>query len=288
MPKAGFRSVVPAGRQVLVFTFVGKIAQEVNIGNQPNVSVILKDSVIGLEDVIVVGYGRQKRESVVAAVSQTTGAVLERAGGVSNIGAALTGNVPGLITAQSTGLPGEEDPQIIIRGRSTWNSSSPLVLVDGVERPMTSVGYRFGRIDNCFKRRLGYGRIWFARRQRRYSYSPSAAKRGKASIRATVNTVVKSPSKLPGKADSYESLRTINDAIEYEVALKPESWNQYTPLDIINKYEYPANLEEAERYPNVDWAKTLFKDYARSQNANLNISGGTRFVKYFHQCRLPV
>ncbi|MDF2191623.1 SusC/RagA family TonB-linked outer membrane protein [Paraflavitalea sp. CAU 1676] len=272
---------VPAGKQVLVFTYVGKIAQEVNVGNQPNVSVILKDSVIGLEDVIVVGYGRQKRESVVAAVSQTTGAVLERAGGVSNIGAALTGNVPGLITAQSTGLPGEEDPQIIIRGRSTWNSSSPLVLVDGVERPMTSVD--IGSVESITVLKDASATAVFGSRGANgvILITTKRGKTGKASIRATVNTVVKSPSKLPGKADSYESLRTINDAIEYEVALKPESWNQHTPLDIINKYRNPANLEEAERYPNVDWAKTLFKDYAMSQNANLNISGGTRFVKYF-------
>jgi TonB-dependent SusC/RagA subfamily outer membrane receptor len=89
--------------------------------------------------VVVVGYGKQKKLGVVAAISQTTGKVLERAGGVSNIGSALTGNVPGLITNASTGLPGAEDPQIIIRGISSWNSRDPLVLVDGVERQMNSV-----------------------------------------------------------------------------------------------------------------------------------------------------
>lgn len=130
---------VPSGKQVLVFSYIGKVTQEVNIQNRPEIIVYMKDKVVGLEDVVVVGYGRQKQASVVAAVSQTSGKVLERAGGVSNIGAALTGNVPGLITAQSTGLPGEEDPQLIVRGLSTWNNSNPLILVDGVERPMNSV-----------------------------------------------------------------------------------------------------------------------------------------------------
>ena len=92
-----------------------------------------------LEEVVVVGYGQQKKASVVGAITQTTGKVLERAGGVSSVGAALTGNLPGVSTMSSTGMPGEEDPEIVIRGVSSWNSSSPLILVDGIERPITSV-----------------------------------------------------------------------------------------------------------------------------------------------------
>ena len=72
-------------------------------------------------------------------ITQTTGKVLERAGGVSDIGSALTGNLPGVITSSSSGMPGDEDPKIVIRGVSSWNSSDPLILVDGIERPMSSV-----------------------------------------------------------------------------------------------------------------------------------------------------
>lgn len=272
---------VPADKHVLVFSFIGKTPQEVNIQNRSDIAVTLKDNVFGLEDVVIVGYGRQKKESVVAAVSQTTGKTLERAGGVSNIGAALTGNVPGLITAQSTGLPGEEDPQLIIRGLSTWNNSNPLILVDGVERPMSSVD--IGSVETVTVLKDASATAVFGSRGANgvILITTKRGKLGKASIRATVNSIVKAPSKLPGKADSYDALRTVNEAIEYELALKPESWNNYYPQAILDKYRNPANLEEAERYPNVDWAKTLFKDYATSQNANLNISGGTRFVKYF-------
>jgi hypothetical protein len=104
---------------------------------------------------------------------------------------------------------------------------------------------------------------------------------GKASIRATVNTIVKAPSKLPQKYDSYDALGIRNEAIEYELAARPEGWRNITPQAIINKYRNPANLAEAERYPNVDWEEALFKPYAISNNANLNISGGTNLVKYF-------
>lgn len=276
-----FSLSVPEGKHTLVVTYIGKIAQEINIRNQNNIIVTLKDSSAGLDEVIVIGYGKQKKESVVAAVSQTTGKVLERAGGVSNIGSALTGNVPGLITAQSTGLPGEEDPQIIIRGRSTWNNSNPLVLVDGVERPMTSVD--IGSVETVTVLKDASATSVFGSRGANgvILITTKRGKQGKASIRGTVNTIMKVPSKLPGKLDSYDALRTRNEVIEYELASKPEAWNDYLPQALLDKYRNPASQEEAERYPNVDWAKTLFKDHAMSHNANLNIGGGTRFVKYF-------
>src|SRR5690606_15506939 len=106
-------------------------------------------------------------------------------------------------------------------------------------------------------------------------------KTGKASIRAVVNTIVKSPSKLPGKYDSYDALSIRNRAIEYELGVRPEGWRDYLPEEVLLKYRNPTNIEEAERYPNVDWEEALFKSHALSNNANLNISGGTNFVKYF-------
>jgi TonB-dependent SusC/RagA subfamily outer membrane receptor len=106
-------------------------------------------------------------------------------------------------------------------------------------------------------------------------------KEGPARIDVSANATVKVPSKLPNKLDSYDALMARNIAIEHELGVYPNSWGYITPQAIINKYRYPANLEEAERYPNVDWQDVLFKDYAMSYNANVNVSGGTRVVKYF-------
>jgi TonB-linked SusC/RagA family outer membrane protein len=104
---------------------------------------------------------------------------------------------------------------------------------------------------------------------------------GKALIRATFNTTMKVPSKLPEKLDSYDGLLVKNRAIENELALSPSSWNDYIPQAIIDKYRYPANIAESERYPNVDWQDALFNDFAMSYNASLNVSGGTKSVRYF-------
>ena len=112
-----FKITIPTKDRILVVSYVGMDEVEVNVANQNIVEVRLNIARSTLEDVVVVGYGRQKKESVVGAITQTTGKVLQRAGGVSNIGAALTGNVPGVITIQGTGMPGAEDPLIFIRGQ---------------------------------------------------------------------------------------------------------------------------------------------------------------------------
>ncbi|WP_443938736.1 SusC/RagA family TonB-linked outer membrane protein [Pedobacter sp. MW01-1-1] len=272
---------VPNDNLVLVFTYTGMVQQEINVGKRTELNITLKDDNAQLKDVVVVGYGTQKKESVVAAISQTSGMVLERAGGVSSVGAALTGNLPGVITTSSTGMPGEEDPQILLRGQSTWNNTNPLILVDGVERTMNNLD--IGSIETISVLKDASATAVFGVRGANgvILITTKRGKEGAAQIRATVNNVVKSPSQLPGKLDSYDGLRVKNQVIEYELALRPESWADYLPQSVIDKYRYPANLAESERYPNVDWDDVLFKDYATSHNFNLNISGGTERVKYF-------
>ena len=134
-----FTLVVPNDKVTLVVSFIGMKSQEVKIAGQKTLKITLEDDSQQLEEVVVVGYGQQKKASVVGAITQTSAKVLERAGGVSDLGSALTGNLPGVITTASTGMPGEEDPQIVIRGASSWNNSSPLILVDGIERPMSGI-----------------------------------------------------------------------------------------------------------------------------------------------------
>lgn len=133
-----FQLTVPNENSVLVISYIGMKTQEVKVKPHGIMSITLEDDSEVLEEVVVVGYGQQKKASVVGSITQTTGKVLERTG-VTSLGAALTGNLPGVITSASTGMPGEEDPEIIIRTKSSWNNSAPLVLVDGVEREMSSV-----------------------------------------------------------------------------------------------------------------------------------------------------
>jgi len=276
-----FTLSIPAGNQTLVVSYLGMKTKEVTTGGKDNIKVILEDDQVGLQEVVVVGYGQQKKESVIGAITQTSGQVLERAGGVSNVGAALTGNLPGVTTMSSTGMPGEEDPQIVIRGATSWNNSQPLVLVDGIERPMSSLDINSVETISVLKDASATAVFGVKGANGVILITTKRGQEGKAVINVSINSTLKAPSKLPGKYDSYDALGLRNRVIESELGSEPDSWQSITPQDVINKYRYPENLTESERYPNVNWVDALFKNYTWSDNATLGISGGTKFVKYF-------
>ncbi len=276
-----FRLTIPQGNQILVISFVGMESQEIDVMGKDNITVVLKETEIKLGEVVVVGYGKQKKESVVGAISQTTGQVLERTGGVSNIGAALTGNIPGLITMQGTGEPGDEDPIIYIRGQGTWNNSNPIVLVDGIERSMEEIDFK--SVESISVLKDASATAVFGNRGANgvILITTKRGSEGKAIIRVTSDVTMKIPSMLPGKYDAYDALRIRNLAVEREVNIDPSVFQYYTPIAELYKYRNPSSPEEAERYPNIDWQKETFKDYAMSYSNNISISGGTPFVRYF-------
>ena len=276
-----FSLSLPSDKNIIQISYISSKTQEINVAGKNNITVTMIDNNVGLSDVVVVGYGKQKKASVVGAITQTTGKVLERAGGITDIGAALTGNLPGVVTIASSGLPGEEDPKIVIRGSSSWNNSDPLVLVDGIERPMNSVDISSVESVSVLKDASATAVYGVKGANGVILVTTKRGKEGAARIDVSANTTVKTASKLPNKLDSYDALSARNVAIENELGLNPDSWAYIKPQGIISKYRYPANLQEAERYPNVDWQDVLFKDYTTSQNVNLNVSGGTKFVKYF-------
>ena len=276
-----FTLAIPSGSQTLVVSYVGMETLEVEVQGNKEIVVTLSDKNLQLEEVVVIGFGQQKKASVVGAITQTNSQVLERTGGVSSLGQALTGNLPGLVTMVSSGKPGEEDPRITIRGVSTWNGSDPLVLVDGIERPMNSVDINSVATISVLKDASATAVFGVRGANGVILINTKRGQEGKANVDINVSTTMKTYSKLPGLKDSYDALMLRNQVIENELGYKPESWSYYLPQATINKYRWPANLEEFERYPNVDWVDELLKDVATSYNANVNVSGGTQFVKYF-------
>lgn len=275
-----FEITVPSNKSILVLSYVGMKTKEVQVTSQP-MKITLVDDQAQLEELVVVGYGQQKKASVVGAITQTTGKVLERAGGVSNIGAALTGNLPGVVTMTSSGTPGDEDPKIVIRGVSSWNNSDPLVLVDGVERSLGSIDITTVESISVLKDASATAVYGVKGANGVILVTTKRGQEGKAKIEVGFQATAKVVSKLPGTYNSPDALTLRNQAAEYELGLVPASWDKVLPMDIIDKYRNPANLAEAERYPNVDWQDALFKDMAMSYNPNVNISGGTKNVKYF-------
>ena len=276
-----FVLTVPSEKSVLIVSYVGMKPQEVKVSSKGMIKVTLEDDTKQLEEVVVVGYGQQKKASVVGAITQTSGKILERAGGVSSLGSALTGTLPGVITSASSGIPGAEDPQIIIRTQSSWNNSEPLVLVDGIEREMSSVDISSVESISVLKDASATAVYGVKGANGVILITTKRGKEGKASVQIKANVTAKVASKLPEKYDAYDTFYLMNNSIEREACLNPSGWGNYTPTAIIDKYRHPANLEEWDRYPNVDWEDVLFKRSAMSYNASVNVSGGTKVVSYF-------
>ena len=130
----------------LKFSFIGYQEQIKTVGTELSVNVKMLIDSKSLEEVVIVGYGTQKKATVVGAVAQTTSGEIKKQGMVVNMTNALTGTLPGVTVLTMTGIPGgtgndgfSQPSQILIRGKNTWNDSSPLILVDGVERSMNDV-----------------------------------------------------------------------------------------------------------------------------------------------------
>ena len=292
-----FQLNVPSESSVLQISYVGMTTKEIKVGKQRTLKVTLQDDT-QLEEVVVVGYGQQKKASVVRAITQTTGEVLERAAGIGSVGAALTGNLPGVATIASTGQPGEEDPAIYIRGAAAWNQDAqPLILVDGVKRSIKSVDITSVATVSVLKDASATAVYGVEGANGVILITTKRGQEGKARIDVGFNATLKAVSKLPRKYDSYDGYMYRNQAIEHELAIGGEaSWAYYRPQTFINMFRnqdttvkpnfsadgsYLGDYSQAERYANVDWQEEMFKTTALSYNTNINFSGGTKFVKYF-------
>ena len=276
-----FTIPVQAGSSTLAISYIGYKPTEVVAAAGQDITITLETEVTQMAEVVIVGYGSQKKESVVGAISQTNAATLEKRGGITTLGAALTGNLPGVITLSGNGAPGAEDPRIYIRGQSTWNDAAPLILVDGIERPMAGLDINSVESISVLKDASATAVFGVKGANGVILVTTKRGQTGKANISIKVNTTVKVPSLLPGKLDSYDALTVRNMAVENELGLSPASWGRFTPLPELDKYRNPASIEEAERFPNVDWQKESFKRYAISNQQNIAVSGGSAYVKYF-------
>tara|TARA_R110002073_G_scaffold55697_4_gene142409 strand:- start:8434 stop:11580 length:3147 start_codon:yes stop_codon:yes gene_type:complete len=271
------------GEKTLVFSYLGFKTVEIPVAGKTTINVNLEEDIASLDEVVIVGYGTQKKESVVAAITQIKGEdLMERTMGVANVEQALQGNLPGVTAIQGSGVPGQDNMRIFIRGRSSWNGNGdPLVLVDGVKRSMSDLD--MNDIENISVLKDGSATAVFGVEGANgvILITTKRGQVGKAELSFTANTTMKMVSQLPEKLDSYDGLLEANSAILRGVAQAPSTWNNYTPLPIVERYRNPASLEESYIYPNVDWEEELLKDFAQDYRVNLSVRGGNKSAKYF-------
>ncbi|MEL7588215.1 MAG: TonB-dependent receptor [Prolixibacteraceae bacterium] len=271
----GFTLEIPDGTKTIVFSFVGMKPQEVSIGNQTFFNIVLQEETVGLEEVIVVGYGIQKKESVVGAITQVDNVALMRSGN-SNVTNAIAGKLSGVLTLQQSGEPGNNDSEIIIRGLSSWNGSQPLVLVDGVERDFSDLDPNEISTLSVLKDASATAVFGAKGANGVIIVTTKRGRLGDPKLDVSVSFGAQKATRIPDHIDSYTTLSMLNVAL-----MNGQQFTELIPEDVLSEYHNPSSPLNAVRYPNVNWFDELTHPYAPTVNANFNITGGTNFIKYF-------
>jgi TonB-linked SusC/RagA family outer membrane protein len=273
-----------SGEKTLVFSYIGFKTVEIPVKGKTTINVNLEEDIESLDEVVIVGYGTQKKESVVGAISQIKGSDLQEINmGITNVEEALQGNLPGVTAIQGSGVPGRNDMQIFIRGQATWNGNGgqPLILVDGVPRGIDNLD--FNDIENLSVLKDASATAVFGVQGANgvILVTTKRGQKGKAQLSLQANTTFKFVSKLPEKLDAYGAILEANSSIMRELSQNEDSWNLIRPLAIADKFRNPANEAESLIYPNVDWKDALLKDMAQDYRVNLSVRGGGNNARYF-------
>lgn len=262
---------------VLVFSSIGFDDAEMPANTRNKLRVILKSASLEIEGVVVVGYGTQKKESVVGAIASAKGEALTKAGGVSNVSRSLAGLVPGLVTINTSGKPGADEAEILIRGKSTWNDSEPLVLVDNVERDMNDIDPEEIESISILKDASATAVFGVRGANGVILITTKRGTTGKPQVRFGFSNSVKVLSNLPTVLESFEDNWLRNEALELAVSRYEDAWAKITPTSHMMHY---LTGDSPYLFPNVNWRDEIVKP-GWSQKYNVDVSGGNDFVKYF-------
>ncbi len=263
---------VPAGSKQLVFSYIGYKSQTVSIGKTTNFSIVLSDNNKELKEVLVVGYGMQKKESTVAAISQVKGNDLLKVSATS-ITAALSGQITGVSTIQTSGKPGADAAKIYIRGVSSWQGNDPLVMVDGVERDYNQIDPNEIETISVLKDASATAVFGVRGANGVILITTKRGEKGKVKVTVTGEVTTKSPTGIIPPLNSYNTALVMNQA-----AKNDNAFNQLISNEVLEHYR----LQDMPYvYPNTNWQDLMLKKSTLSHNYNVNVSGGTDFARVF-------
>lgn len=264
---------------VLKFTMVGFLSQEINIGKKTNVKITMAEAPLNLEEVVVVGYGEQKKVSVTGSISSVKSEDLQRAP-VASVTNALTGRVSGLVTRQSSGRPGQDAAQLFIRGRATFNNSNPLVLVDGVERDFSQIASEDIESISVLKDASATAVYGVRGANGVVLVTTKKGVRGKSKINFSAEYGLTHFNRLTKALDAettslFQREGTINVGLDPSILSNTSNF----PVSQYDNYLYRTQ-ENPFTHPNNDFVETFTKP-GNQQRYNINISGGNRVVRYY-------
>ena len=261
-------SVSPS--DVLVASFLGYLDEEVTVGDQTKITIKLVPAANELEGVVKVAYGTQRKASVIGSISTVDMTTLAQSQG--NLSTSLAGKLAGVVAIQKTGEPGAS-ADFWIRGVSTFGeNSTPLILVDGVERSMDMVDTEDIASLSILKDASATALYGVRGANGIVLITTRRGAESKPQINVKVETGMTSPVRLPEMASTEEFIDFLN--------------NMYVNSGqdpIFNDYQKEMHLTGADPdlYPSVDWVNEVFKNQAMTTKANVSVSGGTKSVRYY-------
>lgn len=262
---------VPAGAENLVFSYIGYISQTLAVANRTQINVVLAEETQTIDQVIVVGYGVQKKESSVAAISQVKGDELLKTTATS-IANALAGQIPGVSTVQASGEPGRDHTKVMIRGVSSWVSSDPLVLVDGVERDYNNIDPAEIETMSVLKDASATAVFGVRGANGVILITTKRGKAGEVKVNFSTEFGLKQPIGMVHAMDSYRTGLVMNEARKNDNA-----WGSMLSDEVLEHYRIQ---DMPYVYTNTDWQDVMLKN-GFNHKYNLNVSGGTDFARVF-------
>lgn len=274
-----FKIQVKNDKASLKITYIGMLGQNIRVGNQRNIKVVLKDENKSLGEVVVVGYGHQKKESVVGAIGQVSNKELLQSP-AANVSQALSGKVAGLVTTQTSGAPGADDMKLYIRGRASFaGDNQPLIMVDGVEREFSQIAPDDIESISVLKDASATAVYGVRGANGVVLITTKRGSDAKPVVSLTANWQWSSATREDTYLNSYDSVRLLEEALANDGL--PSQYNAHDIEMFRKSCAGELSGSDALLYPNVDWYDTVLRKSAPAQRYNINIQGGTKRMRYF-------
>ena len=260
---------------VIQFSFIGFNTEERDYKGEATINVRMMEASVGLEDVVIIGYGQQKKESVVSSINTISSKELSMP--TRSLSNNIAGQIAGVLAVQRTGEPGKDNSEFWIRGISSFaGGTSPLVLVDGVPRSMNDI--TVDEIESFTVLKDASATAVYGA-EGANGVVLITTKRGKAQkptldVRAEFS--VAKPTRLPNMLGSYDYLNLYNEAT-WESLGNPTNWVKPYSDEVLEMYRTQA---DPDLYPDADFL-SLLKNNTHNERVTLNLRGGSERVKYF-------
>jgi TonB-linked SusC/RagA family outer membrane protein len=269
---------VPAGEDSLIFSYVGFITQRISIGGRTVIDITLIPDAGTLSDVVVIGYGKQRKVNLVGAVSQVTIDQKTTGRAISNISAGLEGLVPGLAVTQNSGMAGNNQMNLLIRGLGTVNNSSPLIVVDGMpDVDINRININDIETISVLKDATSSS-VYGSRAANGVILITTKSGRGqkKAMVNFTNVAAVTKPTKAFDFMADYPRSLTLQ---QMRTAVNTLPANQLFKLGTVDQWMAMGMIDPL-RFPNTNWWDIIMRD-GRYQNYNLSASGGNEKSNFY-------